>query len=89
MKNIASEWISINDRMPEMETQVLVYGTIHEQNDIYLAEYFVVNHYRDNELIDIKVEAWESLWGYEVENVTHWMPLPSPPGEYHSNEKKT
>ena len=65
-----NEWVRVEERMPEEEQIVLV----HQKNGfIYCAEYFA-----GNKLLS---PAWfidNDCW--EVGEVTHWMPLPAPPG---------
>ncbi len=74
-----SEWISVKDKLPEKS----------DHNDYLITdgEHFYVGHYR------YKAKAWDhSILGwiqgmyadtgetYDV-NITHWMPLPNPPGK--------
>ena len=66
------EWISVNDHLPPPFVSVLVYipsesplPTVHES---YIADH----------------DTWVNIqWGakYDPGEVTHWMPLPSPPKE--------
>ena len=61
----ATEWISVNDRLPKKKQDVL---TCSLDGDIGVDEIW--------ENLDGKIEFY--LGG---ENVTHWMPLPKPPKE--------
>ena len=61
----ATEWISVNDRLPKKKQDVL---TCSLDGDIGIDEVW--------ENLDGKIEFY--LGG---ENVTHWMPLPKPPKE--------
>ncbi|MGB4820495.1 MAG: DUF551 domain-containing protein [Saprospiraceae bacterium] len=58
------EWISVKDRLPEINTFNLVtYGAIP-----FVAVYKGLGVWIDHDL-----ELWEP------DEVTHWMPLPEPP----------
>lgn len=68
-------WISINDRLPEVGEEVLVFtnGCIRVWSLIQ----------PDKESADV---CWEDDYGYfqcdeGIKTVTHWMPLPEPPKE--------
>ena len=57
-------WVSTDDRLPEMDVNVLVYT---ELRNIFVASRVVA-------------ETWEDDYGsFLTENVTHWIPLPEPP----------
>lgn len=68
------EWISVKDRLPNLDEAVLV-----------LAEYLHIktNYYEAWSLF--KCESGETIWvdkygdGHNLTEVTHWMPLPTPP----------
>ena len=66
------EWISVEDRLPEENTDVLIYrgGFIGDLMNVY-------TYNGHNE--------WEDEYGYwsrtEDEGITHWMYLPEPPTE--------
>lgn len=67
-----SEWISVDDRLPDIYEEVLVYADSEVRYCKYIANKFVF-------------EAYSSYGDCDDEyfNATHWMPLPSPPeGEY-------
>jgi len=61
-----SNWISVEDRLPEGTAWVLVHGggTINCMG------------YSKGEFKD-----WTDASAFNVATVTHWMPLPSPPAE--------
>lgn len=77
-----TEWISVNDRLPELGEDVLVYCKAKTPEFTDFIEVSVRNTY--------KLAPWcdeETAWGIrfipfggEFE-VTHWMPLPEPPKE--------
>lgn len=62
------EWIDVKDRMPELNTYVLVcfIGTL-SGRQIMKVDYTLQYHNNDVE------------WKYTANGVTHWMPLPEPP----------
>ena len=61
-----SAWISVADKMPPPNKQILVYGKI---SKVFFA-------LRKNRTLN----PWEYLDGDTChEKITHWMPLPSPP----------
>ena len=55
------EWISVKDRLPKPNENVLV----------YCKEYGIY--------VDIHMSG--GIFGYSMDSVTHWMPLPEPPEE--------
>ena len=67
------EWIDVNDRLPENNSDVLVYDS--DYNTVYSANY--------NSKYFNQTGFWLNEAGgeyqYEFEYVTHWMPLPEPP----------
>lgn len=58
-----AEWISVKDRMPEPHTNVLFFGRYG----------FFIGWYSH------LMKKWRSDEYGEVQEVTHWMPLPNPP----------
>lgn len=67
-----NEWISVKDRLPEAETEVLVYhGSAYNQVcNVYV-------YLGGNEWMDGYCNK-----GYtKDEDITHWMPLPASPTE--------
>lgn len=65
------EWISVEDRLPEIGEEVLVVDV--DVSDVIVRVYSL-NH-------DTKGYYWddEGGWWNDFECVTHWMPLPEPP----------
>lgn len=59
-----SEWISVEERLPPVNSTVLIYTSLHT---------IAIWHY-------IEAGIWVTGQGYEVTiGDTHWMPLPEPP----------
>lgn len=77
-----SEWISVEDRLPEMAGQnVLVYGVnLFGQHHIFMAfqGYGDFNWYTSDVTYmnnrDLGDNRLSTNW-----DITHWMPLPEPP----------
>ncbi|ANI22077.1 hypothetical protein PP586_gp60 [Pseudoalteromonas phage vB_PspS-H40/1] len=69
-----SDWISVNDELPEPYTTVLRFPSYEiEYGSEYTAHYDSV----DNKF---HVDCEDSFATWEcVAEVTHWMPLPAPP----------
>lgn len=87
-----SEWISVKDRLPNEEDDVLIlvreiehYGRHHEKRKVYywqfvgwrVDEKWATTYCHDFRYIDDENEK-EPRCEHEV---THWMPLPEPPKE--------
>lgn len=73
------EWVSVEERLPEDEKDgetvlVIVFGKPHENITLHGA-IMTAGYFRDEGWILNEYPEWE---GPEV---THWMPLPSPPAE--------
>ena len=61
------EWISVDDRLPEDDSDTLAYLQIGEEGRIYPANY-------------AKGVWFDCIFNTPVtESTTHWMPLPQPP----------
>ena len=61
------EWISVKDRLPEDDSDVLAYSSIEEESRIYPA------CYSNGVWFDCVFNA------PATDTTTHWMPLPLPP----------
>lgn len=65
------EWISVKDRLPEKNKEVLAYRFYPEYG---ISHEIIITHL-----------CWilddEPIWADEVSNYSHWMPLPPPPNE--------
>ena len=61
------EWISVNDRLPEDESDVLAYSRNGEEGRIYPANY-------------AKGVWFDCIFASSAnDTTTHWMPIPEPP----------
>ena len=75
------EWISVEERMPEHGTDVLVLtapGALSLGQNCVVAEYIHPRMEKSGVFINFYA-------GYDDKNilaVTHWMPLPEPPKEF-------
>ena len=65
--NVGSKWISVGERLPERNTEVLVCDT--KEDYVSVWEYIGDGLWLGNEII------------WATEDITHWMPLPEPPKE--------
>lgn len=87
-----TDWISVKDRLPEEEQDVLMYTSEieiygrhkekkHLQHDIYRG------YYEDGQWLTSYCYGCEYIYKMnekypnELIEVTHWMPLPEPPKE--------
>ena len=67
LKASVPQWISVDDRLPENDSDVLAYLQIGEEGRIYPANY-------------AKGVWFDCIFNTPVtESTTHWMPMPVPP----------
>ena len=67
LKARVQEWTSVNDRLPEDDSDTLAYLQIGEEGRIYPANY-------------AKGVWFDCIFNTPVtESTTHWMPIPQPP----------
>lgn len=77
-----AEWISVEDKLPEIGLDVLVYCKAQDADFSDFIEVSVRNLYKPTPWSDE-----EPAWGIRfipfggAFEVTHWMPLPEPPKE--------
>ena len=84
-KQATSDWISVEERLPEDKCECLVYVKTHNKFSGYMTISWFYPRY-DGSAPDLKGRkvwtGYDSEWGvFELRNVTHWMPLPEPPKE--------
>lgn len=82
------QWISVHEKLPEPYDFVLVFATTegtNEPNPISLARLIprgtnweFLYEYKDSSGAGVYQDI---EWPVEMEDITHWMPLPKPPME--------
>ncbi len=75
-----SDWISIDDRLPEENTWVLCFlPNLHFHGDLILS-LKMYNHRWFQEGKIKKIFMFSNIdRSWRIQDITHWMPLPSPP----------
>lgn len=75
-----SEWISVKDRLPDFEAEVLFFDNCKSIHKGWLSRksncWFI-----DTSELSVDGDACITDDSIEIEYVTHWMPLPEPPKE--------
>lgn len=74
------QWISVNDRLPEIDEYVLIYWKL--QKDKKEGGYWDMLEIARVESITHRKDSVSVLWvdnDYNYKTPTHWMPLPKPP----------
>lgn len=71
------EWISVKERLPELEKEVLICDLNDERDE---RPYMDVWSLEDDEDGGIVWAGKDGAW-YSLDDATHWMPLPEPPKE--------
>lgn len=66
------EWISVDDRLPEPFTPVLVYRKSFDTLPSYISIDKMVLWNDDTQVWTDEIKTWKAI-------TTHWMPLPEPP----------
>ena len=71
------EWIECKNKLPEDEKSVIMF--VH--NDNYEYTNITIGYLTDSTYLDEEEEQqWCSFEDYfDMEDVSHWMPLPQPP----------
>ena len=77
LEAVQPKWISVEDRLPEDNLNVLVYAIGDNENSVIAMTDYTHKMYGYN------IEGWHSPWQYFFYEykITHWMPLPEPPKE--------
>lgn len=73
-----SEWISVNDRLPEVNTAVLIYAN----KKVYTARRYIclsAEWWSVNNRGNTDMEPGTKVPSVKAKGITHWMPLPEPP----------
>ena len=71
-----SEWISVDDRLPDESGWYLAYQ---ENGNIFCRELLVEKYIAPPEKVGQKHYSWIKQRPERYGYVTHWMPLPEPP----------
>lgn len=73
-----SDWVNVGDRVPETGQVVLVYFPERSFMQVDIEEWI---EFRETPLSwsSITIPTGEGWSESEFEDITHWMPLPSPP----------
>lgn len=74
-----NEWISVKDRLPELEIDVLIYWQLKKSNEDGFYDMIEIAMLKS---ITQRKESIYTEWvngDYETKSPTHWMPLPKPP----------
>lgn len=76
------EWISVEDRLPTNDDDVLVYNP---KDGISIGEFDLAKvhgYYEEDGSYFITNSGWETEYSWApYMSPTHWMPLPEPPKE--------
>lgn len=72
------EWISVKEQLPEMPDEKIKEGFVQMQVLVWCDTGRHCAWYQPNAAEFYTCSGW---FGQEVNNVTHWMPLPEPPRE--------
>lgn len=69
------EWISVKDRLPPEETNVILF----DGNEVFCGNFF----FSKNKSVCWGIQSCDSFCygNYEKNEITHWMPLPSSPDQ--------
>lgn len=69
------EWISVKKKKPQAEQRVIIYANAHAFKQVEKTIIYDVRYYYDEE-----TKAWY-FGGWGIDNVTHWMPIPTKPND--------
>jgi hypothetical protein len=73
-----SEWISVKDKLPPQDVNVLVYDQVSHLVGISSLTFEMGDaEHGDNKLYCV----WEGYLGYKGDEPTHWMLIPEEPTE--------
>ena len=81
------EWINIEKQKPKynirkdgelVSSKILAYCSIDKTVHLVVSQKYYIG--RKNEMVH-PIYRFYDAWGDQIENVSHWMPLPEPPKE--------
>ena len=75
--SLLTQWISVKDRLPEDDVNVLVYAIGNNEESVIAMTSYTHNMHAYG------IEGWRSPWQYFFHEykITHWMPTPEAPKE--------
>lgn len=73
---VSNEWISVEDRLPEQLKSRQTIGRNGQYGKVLTSKDVLVTNGKSREVSYIYLGAWQIG---EIEEITHWMPLPEPP----------
>ena len=88
-----NEWVSVEERLPKyniredgelISSKILCYCETDKTVHLVVSQKFYTG--RKGEIVH-PVFRYYDEWGDEIENVSHWMPLPTPPDRRPPGEK--
>ena len=68
----ASDWISVNDKLPKQAENVLVCREIEGEKFVTIAAYVRERNFSN---------YWYNVEGFDIYDVTHWQPIVLPKKE--------
>ena len=87
-----NEWVSVEERLPKyniredgelISSKILCYCETDKTVHLVVSQKFYTG--RKGEIVR-PVFRYYDEWGDEIENVSHWMPLPAPPKKERDHE---
>lgn len=69
-------WISVDDRIPELEKPVLLFS---ETKDTFTGFLRKTSEDDIHFCIGNEYTSWDYMFNPDIGTITHWMPLPEPP----------
>jgi hypothetical protein len=76
---VPAGWISVDERLPENDDKVLVYVPNNKHTKTMI-DRWAMQREASIEFSSVTIETGFMWDEYEFEGVTHWQPLPAPPG---------
>ena len=78
-----SEWISVDDKLPQKDKSVLVYYKLADG----MKRYGIAHYCKGNFSEDVWILTKDIYTcGFVLKNVLYWMPLPKPPKQENDNK---
>lgn len=76
-----NEWVNVEERLPTIEKDYSGYSSV--SVNVFNGKSVLPMDYESSIVRGKKVFRWKYPWGriYDGTPITHWMPLPAPPGK--------